>query len=46
MHHQNSYTSSGVAAKRWAKSVVEGVDMYPMDCRVLATVSAKEACLQ
>ena len=26
------------------KSVVEGVAMDPMECRVLATVSAKEAC--
>ena len=45
MHHRISYTSSGVAAKRWAKSVVEGVAMDPMECRALATVSAKEACL-
>ena len=32
------------AAKRRAKSVVEGVDMT-MDCRVPVTVSAKETCL-
>ena len=45
LHHRNSWTSSGVAAKRRAKSVVEGVAMGPMECRALATVSAKEACL-
>ena len=46
LHHRNSWTSSVAAAKRRAKSVVEGVAMDPMECRVLATVSAKEACLQ
>ena len=42
LHHRNSWTSSVSAAK----SVVEGVAMDPMECRVLATVSAKEAFLQ
>ena len=46
LHHRNSWTSSVAAAKRRAKSVVEGVAMDPMECRVLATVSAEEACLQ
>ena len=46
LHHRNSRTSSVADAKRRAKSVVEGVAMDPMECRVLATVSAKEACLQ
>ena len=46
LHHRNSWTSSVAAAKRRAKSVVEGVAMDPMECRVLATVSAKAACLQ
>ena len=30
----NSRTSSGAAAKRRAKSVVEGVAMDPMECRL------------
>ena len=34
-----------IAAKRRTKSVVKGVAMDPMECRVLGTVSAKEACL-
>ena len=38
LHHRNSWTSSVAAAKRRAKSVVEGVAMDPMECRVLATV--------
>ena len=43
MHRRNSWTSSGAAAKRRAKSVVEGVAaMDPMECRVPVTVSAKE----
>ena len=48
LHHRNSWTSSVAAAKRRATSVVEveGVAMDPMECRVLATVSAKAACLQ
>ena len=46
LHHRNSRTSSVAAAKRRVKSVVEDVAMYPMECHVLATVSAKEACLQ
>ena len=41
LHHRNSWTSSGAAAKRRAKSVVECVAMDPMECCVLATVSAK-----
>ena len=41
----NSWTSSVAAAKRRATSVVEGVAMDPMECRVPVTVSAKEACL-
>ena len=45
LHHRNSWTSSGAAAKRREKSVVEGVAMDPMECRVSATVSVKEACL-
>ena len=45
LHHRNSWTSSGAAATRRAKSVVDGHAMDPMECRVLATVSAKEACL-
>ena len=45
-HHRNSWTSSVAAAKRRAKSVVEGAAKDPMECCVLATVSAKEACLQ
>ena len=43
--HVMPATSSGAAAKRRAKSVVEGVVMDPMECGLLATVSAKEACL-
>ena len=43
--HRNSWMSSLAAAKRRAKSVVEGLAMDPMECLVLATVSAKEACL-
>ena len=32
LHHRNSWTSSVAAAKRRAKSVVEGVAMDPMEC--------------
>ncbi len=37
--------SSGAAAKRRAKSIVEGVAMDPMECRVPANVSVKEGYL-
>ena len=42
MHHRNSWTSSGVAAKQRAKSVVECVAMGPMECRALDSVYVKE----
>ena len=45
LHHRNSWTSPGAAAKRMAKSAVEGVAMDTMVCRVLDIVFAKEACL-
>ena len=42
LHHRNSWTSSGAAEKRRAKSVVEGGSN---GMSLLATVSAKEACV-
>ena len=45
LHRRKLWTSPGAAAKRRAKSVVEGVAMDPMECRVPVNVSAKEACL-
>ena len=40
----STWTSSGAAAKRRAKSVVEGVDMDPMECRVPATSVCEGCC--